>query len=259
MLLIALCVIGVLAGTLQKAALTHHRVDPLTGGIRTVEHPVSLSALFLADRAQQFSDVFFYGHQLAAENAVLRTKLNALAMYQDRVDSLISEVDNLRVLQGFGPLPGRVRVPAVVLAYLPYEQTAILNVGSRQGIADGMPVIAPKGLLGTVSSVEYSRCTVTLLTNHDPDRHLKLGAVDISRKPIQGGLLEMQWVTFMENQAPVQVGDLLVTSGYSERIPRGIIIGKVISVEDSAQWGARRALIDLAVSPGETREVQVLK
>ena len=258
-MLVVLCAIGMGLGMLQTSARKKGVIDPVTRLVRSLESPVIVSGGFLMDRSDNFVEAFVNGKDLAAENADLKIRLNALALYQERVDSLDNEVNNLRVLQGFGPVPGRERVPASVLAYFPTEQTAILSVGSNKGIKRGHPVIAPQGLLGTVSAVEYNRCTVTLLTNQDPDKHLKLGAIDISRKPIQGGLLEMLWVTFMDPQAPVEVGDKLVTSGYSELIPRGIIIGKVISVEDSSQWGARRALIDLAVSPGAAREVQVLK
>jgi rod shape-determining protein MreC len=258
-LLAVLCALGIALGFVQSSARKRNAVDPFSSSVRTLVLPITASAGFLLARTENFSNAFVKGRDLAAENALLRTQLNNLALYQDRVDMLQSEVNNLRILGGFKPIQGRERISASVLAYLPTEQTAILSVGKNRGVELGLPVIAPTGLLGTVSAVEWNRCTVTLLTNQDTDKHLKLGAIDISRKPIQGGLLENQWVTFMDPQAPVEVGDTLVTSGYSEKIPRGIIIGKIISVEDSSQWGARRALLDFAVAPGAAREVQVLR
>jgi len=88
--------------------------------------------------------------------------------------------------------------------------------------------------------------------------------MDISRNPppiglftgINASTLEL---TLYDPKAPVQIGDVIVTSGYGERIPGGIVIGKVIQVDDDEEFGTRKAMIDPSVSMGQVREVQILK
>ena len=58
----------------------------------------------------------------------------------------------------------------------------------------------------------------------------------------------------------MSVGDKIVTSGHSEHIPRGILIGKVIAVDFNPEFGNRRATVSPAVQGRpDLREVAILK
>jgi rod shape-determining protein MreC len=123
-----------------------------------------------------------------------------------------------------------------------------------------MPVQAPAGLVGTVQTVERDRCQVLLVTS----RGLTVGALDLDRDPPPAGLLRGEnsstlAVTFEDPKAPVEIGDRIVTSGFSELIPRGIYIGRVIAVSPDEEFGMLRVRVDPAVSVGDLGEVQVLK
>jgi cell shape-determining protein MreC len=56
----------------------------------------------------------------------------------------------------------------------------------------------------------------------------------------------------------VQIGDTIVTSGFSEKIPKGLIIGKVIQLDPSEEFGTLKARIDPAFSLGNLEFVIVL-
>jgi cell shape-determining protein MreC len=59
--------------------------------------------------------------------------------------------------------------------------------------------------------------------------------------------------------ATVESGDLVVTSGFSSEIPKGIAIGKVVSVHDDPAFGKRTAIVYPRVALGQIREVVVIK
>src|SRR4029077_948197 len=119
--------------------------------------------------------------------------------------------------------------------------------------------VCAQGLIGRVQTVYPKSSQVVLLSSPD----LTVGA-SVVRDPPQPGLLHGEspnnLVLELTNpDAPVQIGDAVVTSGFSDMIPRGIPIGRVIQVYPDIEFGARRASIFPSVSIGSLREVFVLK
>jgi len=64
---------------------------------------------------------------------------------------------------------------------------------------------------------------------------------------------------FSDPLAPVSPGDLVVTSGYSDLIPRNLPVGRVTKVEDFPDYGKRQAIIFPTVRLGFVPEVTVLE
>jgi rod shape-determining protein MreC len=254
-LLALLCVAGFLLGQWQNRARNEGAADPPTRLARSVVSPVAVPLNGLANGLGEFVVGLANARRLERENQSLRGRVDELEAQREGVELLEREIAELRTLQSYGPVPGRRRIPANIIGYFPYENLVLLNVGSRQGVEVGAPIIAAGGLLGTVQTVEPNRCQVMLLSNPN----LMIGVIDSSRNPPSDGLFRNLVVTFQNPQAPVEVGDLIVTAGYSERIPRGIIIGRVINVEDSLELGTRRAWVDPTVSLGNVSNVQVLQ
>jgi rod shape-determining protein MreC len=244
----------------QNGARAQARLDPLTHSVQTLAIPIARPAGGLAVGTGEF----FYGltraRRLAVENKRLYDRLVANALYVEQSSRLQREIDNLRGLLSLPDLPGRARIPADIIGFVPRDNRLTLSVGTKQGIKAGMPVVGAAGLIGTVQTVAADRCGVLLLTS----RGLTLGAIVLDRNPAPAGLLRGEdsdtlILTLRDPKAPVQIGDTVATSGLSEVVPRGIPIGRVIQVEDDIAFGERRAIIDPFASVGELREVVVLK
>ena len=117
----------------------------------------------------------------------------------------------------------------------PTGKTVTLNKGSRHGIEVGMPVISAGGLYGTVCEVSASTCRVRTLN----DEEMFVGASDV-RSGISGTLCgpasgeeyaKLQYIDAgADYKKDLQVGDVIVTSGYGETYPGGIAIGEIVSV-----------------------------
>lgn len=254
-----LIVVGIILGRIQNGSRSQARVDLISSTVQTLVDPPA--GLF--DRAARNIDDFWTGlaqaSSLKEENRRLKGLLQAAAQYQEIVDSLNAKNDRLRKMVELKPLPGKTRIAADVIAYLPYENRLRISVGRRDGVEPLMPVINEDGLVGVVQSVEETRSQVTLITSPTT----KVGAVAL-RDPPQPGLLTGQTPTrlvleFVDTQSPLEVGDKVVTSGHSETIPGGIPIGKIVQVENDADFGSRKAQVFPNVKVGELREVFVLK
>jgi cell shape-determining protein MreC len=141
LLLVALLVAGVLLGRLQTTAAKAGGLDPfglvVRDAVALLGNP--LNALF--DGTGDFSRRLREGDRLARENDALKARLNAMALYEEQLALKDEQIANLRGLAGLKPLPGRERVSADVVDFVPYEGRITLNVGSERGVAPNMPAV----------------------------------------------------------------------------------------------------------------------
>lgn len=122
-----------------------------------------------------------------------------------------------------------------------------LDVGRAQGVEPSMPVADDRGLIGQVLEVSSNWCAVLLIT--DPNSRVE---GRIQRSGATGmifgtptGELVMRYIP--QNQADaepeVQVGDVVYTSGLSQRFPPMVLIGQVTDVHQSDVETHQEALI----------------
>jgi rod shape-determining protein MreC len=104
-----------------------------------------------------------------------------------------------------------------------------VNVGLEQGIKKGMPMVSSEGLVGKVilTAEGYSQVMPFFNTLFRASAKLQqsnaYGIVSWDGKSIQ----ELQ-LNYIPQTVPVDTGEIVVTSGYSNQFPPDIPIGKVI-------------------------------
>lgn len=252
---------GVVLGRLQTSARNAGSVDVFGRISQAIEGPPSSVFATTADGITEFLTGVANARSLVVENRALKSQMAAVALYTETMDRLSQEIESLRRLQGFPPIAGKIKVPAEVIGYYPYENRLTLSAGSDRGVRVGQPVVAPEGLIGRIQVVTPKSSQVLLLSS--PEASNRIGALAM-RNPPSAGLLRGESSTtylleFNDPKAPVANGDLVVTSGFSEHIPRGIPIGRVIQVDDNVEFGKRQARVYPNVAIGTLREVFILK
>lgn len=127
-----------------------------------------------------------------------------------------------------------------------WNQTITLDVGEEEGVAKGLTVMGPSGVIGQVVAVSASSCTVRLLS--DPNSGV---AAQIQSSRVQGivrgsltGALHLENV---DADAQVNQGDVVLTSGLGGSFTKGLLIGTVVRVEGNAKDGTRV----IVVAPNE--------
>ena len=112
-----------------------------------------------------------------------------------------------------------------------------LNKGTSSGVSAGMPVITPLGLVGVVVEAGRSFCRVSTLLNTS----VSVGAV--TTRGGENGLCEGDYTVLhngcatlrgLSEEADVEVGDIVVTSGRGSVYPYGIPIGRVTAIHANA-------------------------
>lgn len=228
------------AGTLGPLTTAFHYVlDPLlrvaSGGVE------STGNLF-----QMVRDV----RDLRAQVDDLQAQVDALTIENVRLREYEAEVQQLRDLLGFvgdhefvAPLGADVVSRDACETFPcgdvvgadpnPYLRNITINVGTRQGVAVGMPVVSSgAALVGRVVEADPRSAKVQLII----DANSAVAALLQNSRAtglIVGqpdGSLRMDYVTQGEDEI-VAVGDIVLTSGLGGVMPKGLVIGQVADVE----------------------------
>jgi len=106
----------------------------------------------------------------------------------------------------------------------------IIDRGSQDGVANGMPVVTARGLVGRVTAVYPHSARVMLLT--DPASSVN-ALIQSSRATgvVQGQGRRGLTMHYLEQSEQVQVGDIVLTSGLGGNFPKRLVIGQVTSVK----------------------------
>ncbi|MDQ3548283.1 MAG: rod shape-determining protein MreC [Chloroflexota bacterium] len=169
---------------------------------------------------QQLDDVSDERDRLLAENAQLRESGR--------------EVEQLRDLLEFRQAnPQLTLVTADVVGRDPgsREQFLIINQGSDAGIEVGMPVLSPHFLVGQVTEVEPGRSRVRLIIDSSFQTGARIQGIEAE------GIVYGRWqfgeravMRHVPVDAEIGADSLAVTSGKTERVPAGLVIGKVMEI-----------------------------
>lgn len=257
--MVALCAVGIALGRVQTAARNDGRLDFVSRTVVNAVRPVTGVAGAAVNGTSDFFAGIFSARRLVERNRILESQLRAAELYDATVRSLRQDVEAMRRAADYPGIAPRKRLPASVTMYFPYENRIVINIGRKQGLWPGLPVVTAEGLLGVVQVVEERSSHVSLLSSPT----LRIGAIT-DREPAPAGLLhgessDVLVFELLDSKHPVETNDLVMTSGFSDNIPRGIPIGKVVRVEDDPEFGTRRAQVYPFAQIGDVRGVFVLR
>jgi rod shape-determining protein MreC len=111
----------------------------------------------------------------------------------------------------------------------PFLHYIIINRGSDDGLRRGMPVVSSQGLVGRVAAVTADGARVQLIT--DPGT-----AINVRIQPsgaegsLAGSITGDITVENIPQDAEIQTGDLVLTSGLGGNFPPDMLIGQVSGV-----------------------------
>ncbi|MGN2254121.1 rod shape-determining protein MreC [Frateuria sp. GZRe12] len=189
-----------------------------------VEGMRTLSVAF-ADRQRLTSQ----NQRLREDLLLANAKLNRMAAVAQQNQHLKELLDTQRSLELNVQL---ARVVGVDLGA--YRHRLLLNVGARDGVKQGQPVIDARGVMGQVIETLPTTSVVMLIT--DPNNALpvtieRTGLRTIAYGSRDGDRLVLPTIPMA---ADVRDGDRLLTSGLGGRFPPGFPVGQISRVAPAA-------------------------
>jgi len=204
--------------------------------------------------------------RLRADNAKLRADVDRLTIENVQLREAAFAAQQAARLGAIAKTLSFDSVPAPVIARDPSNilATIVLGVGSESGVKVGHIVVSDQGLVGRVSEVGANYSKVLLIT----DASSTLSAlVEGSRatgivRGQYGDALIMDWILQTENVKP---GDVVVTAGLGlgdelrSLYPKGLVVGKVLQIQNAEAAAYQRAIIAPAVDLRRLENVLVVK
>jgi rod shape-determining protein MreC len=221
----------------------------------------------LAGAAQQLpadlADSVLSRRELLHQVDTLRRENQQLRSQAVQGVAIARENDQLRALFNWQrQSPWRLKLANVVMRDpANWWRTVQIDLGTRDGLRDNLPVITDAGLVGRVSSVSLTRAQVILVG--DPNCRVSALVENSARDMgvlLAGGTLDTSLVelTYLASSANLKPGQSVITSGLGGIFPKGIPIGEVVdsrSVEYGLYTDAR---VKLNANLGSLEQVWVL-
>ncbi|MFW5633697.1 MAG: rod shape-determining protein MreC [Erythrobacter sp.] len=217
---------------------------PLRGAVRDVVAPVGEAPAAARSGSQSAFDVVTGYFNAGAQNSRLREE-NAIARIRLAEAEAVRD-ENRRLKALLDLATGEVE-PVAVARLVGSSSTsarrfAYVAVGSADGLAPGMPVRSPRGVVGRVLEVARGSARIMLLTDSEsvlPVR--RAGDNTVAFAEGRGdGLLRIRLINLGLN--PLKVGDVFVTSGAGGYYRPGVAVA-VLS-ELTADGGLGRLIAD---------------
>ncbi|OPY55930.1 MAG: Cell shape-determining protein MreC precursor [Pelotomaculum sp. PtaU1.Bin035] len=215
------------------------RLTPLESRFRDALAPVRISLTWLGSQARyamsfSVSMVRAGERNLALEQEVARlesqvTQLTEFKLESERLSNLLNYKQvmakryNLLTASIVDRDPGN------------WFGTITLNRGAGDGVKENMTVLTPEGLVGRVVSVSAATCEVLLIT--DP----RSGVGSLVQDTRTSGIVEgttassrMARMIHIPNNAPIEVGQAVVTSGLGSIFPKSIPVGVIAGINSES-------------------------
>ncbi len=136
----------------------------------------------------------------------------------------------------------------------------VLDVGEKDSVKKGMPVLTHQGLVGKVQRVSDQFCDVMLIT----DSRSSLGAM-VAGKSISGTLNgngdDVSYLATFQypfQKADIETDDLLITTGHEQIFPKGIVLGRIASAKPRISQKQQELLVVPAVDLSNLEEVLIV-
>jgi rod shape-determining protein MreC len=111
----------------------------------------------------------------------------------------------------------------------PFLHYVIINRGSNDGILRGMPVVTDQGLVGRVDAVIANAARVQLITDPASSVNVRLQNAEVEASLI-GSVTGDVILQLIPQDAVVETGDLVLTSGLGGGYPPDLIVGQVVNI-----------------------------
>jgi rod shape-determining protein MreC len=198
--------------------------------------------------------------QLQSDNARLRAEVDSLTQQAVLVPELQRENALLRAELGFSrDNPQFHWISAHLLGFDPSNlvRAAILDQGSRSGVAKGMTVVTPSGLVGQVIEVTPNTSKILLIADVSSSVDA-LVQTNRAKGIVNGSRTGRLTMTYIPQAEKIQTGDRIVTSGLGGIYPPGLLVGTVTDVRQNDVDLFQEAQVEPSVDFGRLEEVMII-
>ena len=204
-----------------RVAVNDYIFNPIQYTIKTPSSFINA----LIKEGKTIDDLEIQISKLKKENLKIKVNLQ-------RIDVLENEVTRLRSIKSAAIKKiENIKIAKVIQRdVIPNKKSLKMNIGLKDNIKMGQTVMGVNGLIGQVVEINSFTSKVLLITDSSsnvPSLIARTGQQVIVKGESQTDMME---ISFLKNEANIQKGDLIVTSGQAKRFIASIKVGRVKDV-----------------------------
>lgn len=260
---VILCLCALFAGIMIYAAVSSS--NPVSSALGAVLSPIQKFSNSISSWVSSRIDMLVNAGDYYRENAELREEIARLTSQMADYIQTKQENEHLREMVDLAESSEGIEFsePCTVIGRTANDVfgSFFIDKGEKDGIELNDPVVTKDGLAGFVSEVEYTYSKVTTLISNDISigvycvRTGETGVTEGSYTLAEDRLMRMIYIPL---DCAMTEGDVVITSGYSGIVPKGLVVGKIGGTEIAANGLSRLAKVFPAIDCEKLKTVYVI-
>jgi len=225
---------------LAHFAAISHQVDGGNGlsllqrGLFTLLSPLQRGLSLVVGGVREVWNGYGFHRETYAENRRLQERVRRLETALQERSRLAEDARRLRELLDLREILPMDTLVAEVVSHdgVPWFRSLTIDKGTTSGVELNAPVMSPTGVVGRVIAVGPHAARVQVLLDRDAgagvliERSRVSGVVSGQVGQPESGAAELV-MRYVPERADVEIGDVVVTSGFDRIYPKGLVVGRV--------------------------------
>ena len=193
------------------------------------------------------------------QNLLSQQKINSSVL--QRYESLEQENERLKqILDAASNLDNKVEITRIISVNVnPYRHTIVIDKGERDGVYEGQVLLDADGVIGQILHTNFLTSEAILISDSDHALPVEINRNGLRTIVLGNGSYTKLDVPYIPNNADIEIGDLLVTSGLGGKFPSGYPVAKVDFIESDLSEQFYKVSAKPIAYLNQVREVMLLK
>ena len=193
------------------------------------------------------------------QNLLSQQKINSSVL--QRYESLEQENERLKqILNAASNLDNKVEITRIISVNVnPYRHTIVIDKGERDGVYEGQVLLGTDGVIGQILHTNFLTSEAILISDSDHALPVEINRNGLRTIVLGNGSYTKLDVPYIPNNADIEIGDLLVTSGLGGKFPSGYPVAKVDFIESDLSEQFYKVSAKPIAYLNQVREVMLLK
>ena len=193
------------------------------------------------------------------QNLLSQQKINSSIL--QRYESLEQENERLKqILNAASNLDNKVEITRIISVNVnPYRHTIVIDKGERDGVYEGQVLLGTDGVIGQILHTNFLTSEAILISDSDHALPVEINRNGLRTIVLGNGSYTKLDVPYIPNNADIEIGDLLVTSGLGGKFPSGYPVAKVDFIESDLSEQFYKVSAKPIAYLNQVRELMLLK
>jgi rod shape-determining protein MreC len=218
--------------TLMVLDHRYNHLESLRSALSVLLYPIQYLAGLPVLLSESASNTIISHNQMKAQRDKLYEENLLLRARLQKFEALEAENMRLRgLLDSSFKVGDRVLIAELIAVEQDlFRQVVLINKGSTSGLFEGQPVLDANAVVGQVTHINPFSANVLLITDASHALPVQVNRNGLRTIALGTGLINRLELPHLPNNADIQVGDLLVTSGLGGGFPPGYPVAEVVEV-----------------------------